>query len=84
MNKIFYIGYCLFIISTIGFIIAIFNPFWIKKQLASSVFILRGIFEVCELNQEQRICSHIFLYFDSELIKLYRTCNKIYINKIYK
>jgi hypothetical protein len=75
MKKLLYIGYCFFMVSSIGFIIAILNPFWIKKQLATSIYILKGIFEVCEINEAQRICSYTFLYSDSELIKLYRTRN---------
>lgn len=74
MKELFYIGYCFFLVSTFGFIIAIINPFWIKIKI-DSLYVIRGIFEICELNQGQRICSYIFLYSDSELIKAYRTRN---------
>ncbi len=70
MQKVFFIGYAFFVASTIGFIIAILNPYWIIKSFP----LLRGIFEICELNvAQQRICAYIFLDSDSEVVKAYRT-----------
>lgn len=67
MSKIFFVGFCTFVASTISFIVAILTPFWIIKSYP----LYRGIFEVCEKspNPELRQCGYILTYSDDTLIK---------------
>ena len=73
MSKIFYVGFFLFVASTIAFIVAILTPYWIVKVNPS----YRGIFEVCDranLNSDDvRLCAYILLNPSDPSIATYRT-----------
>ncbi len=78
MSKIFYVGFFMFVASTIAFIVAILTPYWIIKTNPA----YRGIFEVCErpLNDNEiRQCGYILLPSDNAYIKSLRTGNLINI-----
>lgn len=71
MSAIFYIGFFMFVSSTIAFIVAILTPFWITKQSPTN----RGIFEACDIatDGQTRTCYFILLYSDQSTIQQYRT-----------
>ena len=74
MSKIFYVGFFFFATSTIAFIIAILNPYWIIKANPN----YRGIFEICEKVtnndfSELRTCAYILLNPNSPEVATYRT-----------
>lgn len=62
MSVIFYLGFFMFITSTIGFIISILLPYWIVKDGPR----YRGIFEVCDSTtanmNDIRACQYILTY----------------------
>ena len=70
MSKVFYLGFFMFVASTIAFIVAILTPFWILRTDPD----LRGIFETCTLGANNlRSCQYILLY--SESVQRARTGN---------
>jgi hypothetical protein len=62
MSTIFYLGFFMFVASTMAFIVAILNPYWIVKDAPR----YRGIFEVCDSASTDmsdiRSCQYILLY----------------------
>lgn len=71
MSKVFYLGFFMFVTSTVGFIVAILTPFWILKSNPSA----RGIFETCDIdvNTNLRRCQYILLYSDDPTVQARRT-----------
>lgn len=71
MSAIFYLGFLMFVASTIAFIVAILTPFWIIKQNP----VQRGIFEACDISTDGsnlRVCYYILLYSDLSFIQQVR------------
>jgi hypothetical protein len=75
MNRIFYLGFFVFVASTIAFIVAILTPFWIMKSNPD----IRGIFEICTYisNPDERSCSYTLLYSDYAKIRQSRSGKKL-------
>jgi hypothetical protein len=69
MSKVFFIGFFWFVTSTIAFIIAILNPYWIMKTNPDA----RGIFETCDIIGTLRNCQYILLSADNPTIQERRT-----------
>lgn len=76
MSKVFYLGFFMFVTSTVAFIVAILTPFWILKTLPNA----RGIFETCDFDTNSpsnilssvRRCQYILLYSDDANIQKMR------------
>lgn len=62
MSVIFYLGFFMFVMSSVGFIISILLPYWIVKDGPR----YRGIFEVCDSTtadmNDIRACQYILTY----------------------
>lgn len=73
MSAIFYLGFFMFVTSTIGFIVAILTPYWIIKDNPR----YRGVFEVCDSPTTNmadiRSCQYILLYSDATAVNGYRS-----------
>lgn len=80
MSAIFYLGFFMFVTSTIGFIISILTPYWIIKDAPR----YRGIFEVCDSTstdmQDIRSCQYILLYNDKTATNGYRSGKNFELN----
>lgn len=71
MSAIFYLGFLMFVASTIAFIVAILTPFWIIKTNPDN----RGIFEACDVatDGQSRSCYYILLYSNLSYVQQIRT-----------
>jgi len=69
MSAIFYLGFLMFVASTIAFIVAILTPFWIIKTTP----MYRGIFEYCDVNAvdtgEIKSCYYVLLPSNNPIIQ---------------
>lgn len=67
MKQLFYIGFVLFVASTILFIVSILTRYWIQRDTLT-----RGIFEVCQQvdpnNVNSLSCRYILTYSNDTLV----------------
>lgn len=72
MSAIFYLGFFMFVTSTLGFIVSILTPYWIIKDAPR----YRGIFEVCDSATTNmadiKACQYILLYNNQTAANGYR------------